>query len=244
VEYNHSGHDPVPPLEKVNPMPTPRSPKVAVLLCAYNGEKFLSKQMDSFLAQSHENWELWIADDGSTDATLDIIDLYRGRGRAITVLGGPRKGASFNFLNLLRAPGLDADYFAWSDQDDVWLQDKLSRAVTTLENAGFGSGERSAPPAVYAGRTELIDAEERHIAFSPLFRKKPGFANALCQNIGGGNTMVFNRAARNLLSEGDVPKVVAHDWWAYMLVTGAGGSMLYDPEPTLRYRQHGGNLVG
>ena len=95
------------------------------------------------------------------------------------------------------------------------------------------------------GRTLLVDARNQHIGYSPLFERAPGFRNALVQSIAGGNTMVFNRAARDLLRRaGEDVEAVTHDWWAYMLVTSCGGEVHYDPYPTVRYRQHGSNQFG
>ncbi len=207
-------------------------------MCTYNGARYIARQMESFYSQSLQNWHLYVSDDGSSDSTLEIIESFRNRGKPITILRGPSAGFSANFLSILRNQNINADYYSWSDQDDIWLPDKLERAVAALEQ------QDSAVPQVYSGRTELIDADDRHIGFSPIFRKRPGFANALCQNIGGGNTMVFNRAARDILGHGDIPKVRYHDWWAYLLISGAGGIMNYDPDPVLRYRQHGGNQIG
>ena len=100
-------------------------------------------------------------------------------------------------------------------------------------------------PALYCSRTRLVDERNRLIGLSPEFSRTPGFANALMQNIGGGNTMVFNEAARDLLRRaGGALPVTSHDWWSYMLVSGAGGQVFYDRQPSLRYRQHPGNLIG
>jgi hypothetical protein len=78
-----------------------------------------------------------------------------------------------------------------------------------------------------------------------VFTKPPGFSNALVQNIAGGNTMVFNQAARALLMEvGDAVQVPGHDWWTYLVVTACGGQVFYDPNPAVRYRQHAGNVIG
>lgn len=100
-------------------------------------------------------------------------------------------------------------------------------------------------PALYCSRTRLVDEKDRDIGFSPLFTKPPSFANALMQNIGGGNTMVFNDAARQLLREaGEDINVVTHDWWVYLVVSACGGRVFYDAHPSLRYRQHDSNLVG
>ncbi|WP_311197434.1 hypothetical protein [Pseudomonas protegens] len=83
------------------------------------------------------------------------------------------------------------------------------------------------------------------MGISPLFVRPPNFVNALVQNIAGGNTMVFNQAARELLQEAGANQVVpSHDWWAYQLISGAGGLVYYDPQPKILYRQHDGNLVG
>jgi hypothetical protein len=83
-----------------------------------------------------------------------------------------------------------------------------------------------------------------HIGLSPLFSRPSGFANALIQNIGGGNTMVMNCKARNLLCAVGPVDIVTHDWWTYILVTGSGGTVIYDERPSLNYRQHQDNLVG
>lgn len=215
--------------------------RVAILLCTYHGQQYLAEQLDSFAAQSHEHWEVWASDDGSEDDTHLILETYRTKwdvGR-LSVHFGPAEGFAANFLSLTCNASIDADFYAYSDQDDVWEADKLARAVQWLESVP------SDVPALYCSRTRLVDADNNEIGVSPLFTKKPSFANALMQNIGGGNTMVFNKAARKLLREaGENKSVITHDWWAYMVVTGCGGRVFYDSKPTLRYRQHGGNLVG
>ena len=99
-------------------------------------------------------------------------------------------------------------------------------------------------PALYGARTILIDEAGRETGRSLRFRAAPGFANALVQSIAGGNTMLFNPAAKALMEAARPAAVIAHDWWIYLLVSGAGGRVIYDPEPTVRYRQHGGNLIG
>ena len=101
-----------------------------------------------------------------------------------------------------------------------------------------------AVPALIGGRTRLIDVTGQPCGLSPAFRAPPGFANALVQSIAGGNTMLFNHAAKRLFEATADVAVVAHDWWAYQLVSGAGGTVIYDPEPAVAYRQHPGNLIG
>jgi hypothetical protein len=90
----------------------------------------------------------------------------------------------------------------------------------------------------------LVDVNCNKIGMSPLFSRPASFSNALVQSIGGGNTIVFNKAAQNLLKAAGVSaNVVAHDWWLYLIVSGAGGVVHYDTEPSLFYRQHDTNLI-
>lgn len=219
----------------------PVNQRIAVLLCTYQGETYLAEQLDSFAAQTYSNWIVWASDDGSLDSTLRLLYDCQNRwppGR-LTIRSGPRNGFVANFLSLLCRPDLAADYYALADQDDIWHADKLQRAADWL---------RQVPedvPALYCSRTELIDETGRSLGYSPLFERPPCFANALVQNVAGGNTMVINNAARNLLLEaGPDLDIVAHDWWIYIVVSACGGRVYYDNQPSLRYRQHGGNLIG
>jgi glycosyltransferase involved in cell wall biosynthesis len=215
--------------------------KVAVLLTTYNGQQFLREQLDSIASQSHTNWTVYASDDGSTDKTLEILQSYRlswGEQRLI-VLPGPRLGFAKNFMSLVANQEIQANYYAFCDQDDLWFPDKLERALEALR--------RVAPitPSVYCSRTRLVDEGGQVIGLSPVYKRTPSFRNALVHSIAGANTMVLNEEARRLLMK--VPAeaaVVSHDWLTYLLVTGCAGEVVYDPEPTLDYRQHGRNVVG
>jgi glycosyltransferase involved in cell wall biosynthesis len=215
---------------------------VTILLCTQNGELFLREQLASIVQQSHRHWRIVASDDGSTDATRAVLQSYLGADRArespIEIRDGPGRGATANFLSLATDPGIPGTYFAYCDQDDVWYANKLERALTYLGSVPAGI------PALYCSRTVLIDAAGRHIGRSPLFRKTPGFRNALVQSLAGANTMVFNSAARALLIAAGPCDAVAHDWWTYMLVSGAGGAVHYDPVPSVAYRQHETNAIG
>ena len=219
----------------------PSVPKVAVLMCTMQGQHFLAEKLNSIATQTHPRWANWASDDGSDDHTHAILEYYQshwGEDR-ISIHAGPAEGSTANFLSLTCRADIDADYFAYADQDDVWESDKLERAVNWLKTVPDGV------PALYGSRTLLVDARNQHIGYSPLFDREPDFRNALVQSIAGGNTMVFNRAARDLLRQaGENVEAVTHDWWAYMLVTGCGGQVHYDPYPTVRYRQHDSNQFG
>ncbi|MCP5130099.1 MAG: glycosyltransferase family 2 protein [Pseudomonadales bacterium] len=213
---------------------------VAVLLCTFNGAPFIEQQLDSIRRQQGLPVRLYVSDDGSGDETLSILESYCRRWGAgsIQVLPGPGRGHVANFFSLVCSRQVEGQYFAYSDQDDIWDSDKLARATAALASL---PGDQ---PALYCSRTRLVSASGRPLGHSPLFRRPPGFANALVHNIGGGNTMVLNRRARDLLRAAGEVDVVSQDWWTYLLVAGAGGTVIYDPKPSLSYRQHGRNVVG
>jgi glycosyltransferase involved in cell wall biosynthesis len=216
-------------------------PKVAILLCTCQGQRYLAEQIESIAAQTYANWEIWASDDQSRDDTYAILKSYNAKWPAgrFSIRIGPAQGFAANFLSLTCDENINADYCAYSDQDDIWEACKLERAISWLKTVPAGI------PALYCSRTRLVDADNREVGLSPLFTKQPSFANALVQNIGGGNTMVFNRAARALLREaGTHARVISHDWWAYMIISGCGGRVFYDNYATVRYRQHDANLIG
>lgn len=197
-----------------------KEPKVAILLCTYHGQHYLAEQLDSFQAQSHSNWEVWASDDGSEDDTHAILEAYRQKwpeGR-LSIHLGPAEGFAANFLSLTCKADIDADYYAYSDQDDIWEPDHLSRALDWLKTVPANV------PALYSSRTRYIFENGFDLGFSTLFKRLPSFRNALVQSIAGANTMVFNRAARLLLRKTPSQlEIVFHDWWAYMLVSGCDG---------------------
>lgn len=216
-------------------------PRLAILMGTFEGECFLPQQLDSIAAQSFNDWKLWVSDDCSSDGTPALLEGYRRAwgDERLSIRRGPAQGFRANFLSLACDPAIDATYFAFADQDDVWDADKLEIALNWLQSVP------ATVPALYCGRTRLIDEDDRLLGHSPLFPKPFVFGNALAQSGGGGNTMVFNAAARALLIEAGPDVVVqTHDWWTYILVSGCGGQVHYDRTPKVSYRQHGRNLVG
>ncbi len=216
-----------------------QSAAVAILLASKNGATYLKQQLDSFINQTHRSWQLWVSDDGSSDSTVAKIKAFIARSDVEGhLVNGPQTGLCDNFMSLIGNVAINADYYAFSDQDDVWLRDKLSRAVEWLNRTNEDL------PALYCSRTRLIDSAGVPIGYSPLYSKAPSFGNALLQNIASGNTMVFNNRARELMLKISPVKPVIHDWTLYQLVTGCGGQVKYDPEPTVLYRQHSNNIIG
>lgn len=220
---------------------TMTEPQVLILLATHNGERFLREQLDSIINQTHANWVIFASDDGSDDETLAILTAYQQKigQEKFKILSGPCQGSSANFLSIIRNKNVQGEFYAYSDQDDIWDPDKLRLALTYLNPLP------KAVPALYCSRTKLINETGTEIGYSPLFKRPPGFLNAIVQNIGGGNTMIFNQSAAHLLRETrESIAIVSHDWWLYLLVSGAGGNLFYDENPTVYYRQHDNNLIG
>jgi glycosyltransferase involved in cell wall biosynthesis len=227
--------------KNINLSPGSSDALVAILLCTYNGARFLSEQLDSLETQTHQNWVVIASDDGSNDNTLDILHQYRTKWPSgkLMIRSGPQKGYCQNFLSLACDPEIKADYYAFCDQDDIWFPEKLSIA---LVNIAFN--QRVNIPYLYCGRTNYVTDNLKPCGISPLFVFPPSFRNALVQNIAGGNTMVFNPASKRLIENAGPLDVPSHDWWVYILVTGSGGIAFYDHVGHILYRQHDGSLVG
>ncbi len=215
--------------------------KVAILLCTYNGSQYLKKQIDSIVSQTVTDWVIFASDDGSTDDTLKILEEYQIKlgSDKFFIVKGPGKGFAWNFISLLETSGDGFGYYAFCDQDDEWMPEKLATGIISLNEYSPDS------PSVYCSRTQLVDENNNDIGMSPLFEKPPSFRNALIQSIAGGNTMMLNLQARNLIIKTPhYEKIISHDWWVYIIITAVGGKIYYDPVPNIRYRQHTGNIVG
>lgn len=202
----------------------------------------LYAQLDSFLSQTWPDWDLYIGNDGGNARDLQQVALFRERARRqgcrVYLNPAPRQGYVANYLHQIRTLPQSADFVALADQDDLWLPPKIEKAMEAL--AGVTT------PALYCGARLIwnpVTDQRRH---SRPLRRAPGFRNALVENIAGGNTIVLNRAALDLIRQSPpaADRVFAHDWWIYLLVTGASGHVIYDPVPQILYRQHGANQIG
>ena len=210
----------------------------SILIGCYEPKNYLIEQLDSIQDQTHQAWSVFLSDDSISKKWQSEYSEYLAK-LGIKISQGPQIGFANNFLSLAKNPELKSDLYAFCDQDDVWDKFKLESILQIFINSDH------AIPRLYCGRTYIVDRNNSFVGYSPLFRRAPSFKNALVQNIGGGNTMVFNNAARDLLlaCPPDI-EVVSHDWFFYQLVTGAGGEVIYDSNPYVRYRQHDANLVG
>lgn len=210
---------------------------VTILLCTFNGARFLPALLASLVVQTHENWALWISDDGSTDDTLEVCRAFRDQYPQwdIRLVTGPQKGAAANFLSLLCHPDLPEGLVALSDQDDIWLTGKLERALRQMTGKG---------PVIYSAQSRYIDAAGQNRGRSQPPSAQPEFATAMLQNVLAGHSMVLNPDAMALVRRAGVVTVPFHDWWLTLLVTACGGRAVMDRQAVLLYRQHEANVLG
>jgi glycosyltransferase involved in cell wall biosynthesis len=209
---------------------------VMVLLSTYNGQEYLQAQLDSIYKQSYPNISLLVRDDGSTDATYDMLCSERLNKHLDLLDGRENLGVADSFFVLLQqAAASSAQFFAFCDQDDVWNSKKIERAVDALKGS-------SNMPAMYCARLELVDEDLNHIKLTHI-PKKIGFGNALFENIATGCTVVLNRKALELICKTPPDDVFMHDWWCYLAIS-CFGVVIYDDTPVVKYRQHSNNVVG
>lgn len=209
---------------------------VCVLMSTYNGEKFLREQIDSILYQKDVQVYLYVRDDCSSDNTINILEEYQKKGLLEYYVGKQNLGAAFSFLELLfDAP--DYDYYAFADQDDVWLQDKLINAVQELE---IVDGEEK----LYHSCVEVVDEELNRSGKYFGAVKQYNFITELCRNNAVGCTFVFNRKLREVIREYKPRYISMHDQWIMLICLGVGGKIVLDSNAYILYRQHQNNAVG
>ena len=208
--------------------------EVTILLSTYNGEKYLEEQLGSIASQKGVATKIVVRDDGSNDHTCDILDEWTRR-LALTWYHGENIGPARSFMELLRQAG-DSCYYAFSDQDDYWLSDKLKVAVDKLK-----SYEKR--PALYFCQTELVDKNLNRIN-SVIIHPRLTFGESLVYQFVGGCTMVINRALRDIILKYDPQYLSMHDVWIYDVAQAIGAHVVFDHIPHILYRQHGGNVTG
>lgn len=210
--------------------------KVQILMSTYNGEKYLKQQLDSILSQTYPDICVLIRDDGSTDGTVAILQQYADEYENITFYTGKNIGVIQSFFDLLRASDDTADFYGFADQDDVWMPEKIERAVEKLKLKNVDV------PLLYCSDTYITD-EQLNVLKKDDKKPRPSWGNALVQNICTGCTAVINKKLRDIVKETKPQNIVMHDWWLY-LTAELYGEVVYDKEAYIKYRQHGNNAYG
>ena len=208
---------------------------VCVLMSTYNGEKYLREQLDSILSQEKVNVRLLIRDDGSTDNTVKILKEYVPDSR-ITLYTGENIGYKKSFYWLLDiAP--DADYFAFADQDDIWLSDKLYSAVELIET------ESKNTPLLYTSALTCVNEKLEFLRPQNFVKLRLDFYSEFVRHRFAGCTYVFNNVLRNKcrgISRLDSLNY-GHDGLIALLCWVTGGKVIYDAKSHILFRRHGNN---
>lgn len=209
--------------------------KVQILMSAYNGKEYIETQLESILAQTWQNLEILVRDDGSTDGTREFLSEYASAHPRVKFYPEENIGLVQSFFRLMERS--DADYIGFSDQDDFWMPEKVARAVEKVEKC---SG-----PALYCGNQILVDSDLKELPGNDeLPERRPGFGNAVVESMCTGCTALMNRKLRDIVIEKGIPAhAIWHDWWCY-LVASYLGTMIFDRNAYILYRQHGGNQLG
>jgi molybdopterin-guanine dinucleotide biosynthesis protein A len=230
----------------MNPVREPGGPSVEVALATHNGARYLPALLDSLSAQTHRDFTIVVSDDGSTDDTVAVLRSYAERhpGRMRIVRAEPRRlGPAANFSSIL--PHLTARYVLFCDQDDVWLPRKIELSLARLR-ALEGDAPAGTPLLVHTnlavvGR-DLEPIAPSAMAYQSIDPSRRAFPLLLMSNIATGCTVAVNRALYTLAAPVP-PEAMMHDHW-FALVAAGLGRIGYVDEPTVLYRQHGGNAVG
>ncbi len=220
---------------------------VDIICSVLNGERYLDQFLDSLSTQTHADWRLWVRDDGSSDRSMEIVVARAAADSRVRILhvGGPRLGIAGAYGWLLERAPRDAHVIMTADVDDVWLPHKIERTLDAMRRAESGWG--SATPILV--HTDLTVVDERldvvhhsYWAHSALAPEPATLRRQIVRNLVAAPTLMMNAALREAI--GATPAAALYqDWW-YGLVALVTGRIVTVREPTVLYRQHGGNSVG
>lgn len=211
-----------------------------VLLSTYNGMKYLREQIESILSQKKINIYVKVADDCSTDGTLTILEEYKKKYSNFDFYVNTRnKNFTYNFIDLLNSSDDSYDYYAFSDQDDVWVENKVISAVNLIEKQN-----KCDNGILYFSNQNVVDENLNFI--KKTYKKSPEFKNKLrylSQNICTGCTMVFDKKFKKLACKYMPKDIVLHDYYYFLLAVFCA-NYVYDNNAYINYRQHSNNLIG
>jgi glycosyltransferase involved in cell wall biosynthesis len=221
--------------------------KIAILLSTYNGESYIEELFNSLLAQTNQDFILFIRDDGSSDGTRAIIDKYLQSNSNfifVDIKGNKGSKQSFGTLNEYVLANYDFQYYMFADQDDVWLPDKVQHSLQKMMEL---ENKYSEFPILLHTDLKVVDKNLKILSesfwnYQHLNPYADHLNRLLMQNIITGCTMMFNRRLAEIclpISHG----AIMHDWWIG-LVASAFGRIGFLQEPTILYRQHSENTVG
>ena len=181
------------------------TPKVTILVSTYNGENYIEELLDSILNQTYKNIDIYIRDDGSRDSTQKILEKYNKENENIKVFLESNKGVVGSFFDCLKKSVNNSEYFAFSDQDDIWHEDKIERAVNKIESINNDK------PKLYFSEFNYCDEKMNFNSTSKMNQKGYSFRNSLVECISSGNTMLFDKNMAELILESNIEDICLHD---------------------------------
>jgi len=216
--------------------------KIAVLLASYNGVKYIKEQVDSILNQKEVGITIFVSDDLSTDNTLEYLqDIYKNEKRLVYLESNQKfGGAAKNFYRLIKDVDFsDFDYISLSDQDDIWYEDKLIRAIETIEEKQIDAYSSNVLAFWEDGKEMILEKAQAQVKYDYLFEAAgPGCTYVMSQNLANDvkSFMIKNWEQSN--------QIDLHDWLIYAYSRENNYKWYIDEKPTMRYRQHISNQVG
>lgn len=211
--------------------------KICIVLCTYNGQRYLHEQLQSIASQTHQNWVLVASDDGSTDETSVILKNFKlSNPEKVILLQGPKKGFALNFVSALRKSP-EADVYAFCDQDDIWKPNKLQVIAEAYRQKPEGK------PFFFVSAYTIFGLGSKEKIVLPTSK---AFLEVFFQHLAPGNVMAFDLSFRKMFQvvEGYLLPDVAHDKLLSLFALGAGAWVYVCPESLVNYRQHESNTIG
>lgn len=214
--------------------------KIYVMLSSYNGEKYISEQINSILSQQNVTVELAIRDDGSSDGTVEMIKRIVDEDERVHLVEGSNVGFRRSFYNLLLEAPENCDYYAFSDHDDFWEPMKLRAAVEALE----GAGEQV---KMYASGLKVVDQDLNYQYLNSFSGIRISYGSALSRQRLAGCTMVFSPGLLKLCKKfritEEMGNLFSHDAAVYYICLACGGKVVFDPNSYIQFRRHIGTVT-
>lgn len=215
-------------------------PKINILLSTYNGAQYLNQQLDSLLAQTYPNLTIYIRDDASTDHSFTIIkDYYNTYPDKFVILGdesNENMGYMQSFWTLLRECK-NADYYAFCDQDDIWLPHKIELGINRLEKEPSNSC-----PLLYSSSFDYYDEHLNFTGHAQKLSSNIQLKDVLFYTPAFGFTIIINHTLKELALKPSSLHALPHDSWCQKIATSMG-EFIYDPAVTTKYRRHSSTVT-